>query len=281
MNPPAFDAVTVVPRSRFSPRFQNNCRCCGVDISGRPRQTRFCGKPCCLKFNVDRERERHKKLRESKRYWVKKTCVSCGAHFVSQRKQTKNCSPQCTIQYNESRIAKNRSRKLSYQCGACGKRFIPKAKGRTAYCGRECYFFIKTHGTYARQSVGDFKPCRDCGELIPPTSTGRSSVARCAKCQGSVRRAATHRNRAMRRAATTANHVDPKYIFDRDSFRCGICGKMADQRKKVPHRLAPVIDHIIPIARGGTHESTNLQCAHFSCNNKKSAGDGGQLRLIG
>lgn len=52
---------------------------------------------------------------------------------------------------------------------------------------------------------------------------------------------------------------------------CGICGKPVDFALKYPHPLAPCIDHIIPIARGG-HPSDldNLQLAHWTCNRQKS-----------
>lgn len=52
---------------------------------------------------------------------------------------------------------------------------------------------------------------------------------------------------------------------------CGICGQPVDTHLKYPHPLAPVIDHIIPINKGG-HPSdiTNLQLAHWTCNRQKS-----------
>lgn len=52
---------------------------------------------------------------------------------------------------------------------------------------------------------------------------------------------------------------------------CGICGKPVDKTLKPPHPLAPVIDHIVPINKGG-HPSDikNLQLAHSSCNRQKS-----------
>lgn len=52
---------------------------------------------------------------------------------------------------------------------------------------------------------------------------------------------------------------------------CGICGKPVDFSLKYPHPLAPCIDHIIPIAKGG-HPSDidNLQLAHWACNRQKS-----------
>lgn len=52
---------------------------------------------------------------------------------------------------------------------------------------------------------------------------------------------------------------------------CGICGRPVDKALKYPHPLAPCIDHIIPIAKGG-HPSdiNNLQLAHWTCNRQKS-----------
>lgn len=52
---------------------------------------------------------------------------------------------------------------------------------------------------------------------------------------------------------------------------CGICGKPVDKTLKYPHPMSAVIDHIIPVARGG-HPSDldNLQLAHWTCNRQKS-----------
>jgi len=52
---------------------------------------------------------------------------------------------------------------------------------------------------------------------------------------------------------------------------CGICGRPVDMTLKPPDPMAPCVDHIIPIAKGG-HPSAleNLQLAHWSCNRQKS-----------
>lgn len=52
---------------------------------------------------------------------------------------------------------------------------------------------------------------------------------------------------------------------------CGICGKPVDKSLKYPDPLSPVVDHIIPIDKGG-HPSdlSNLQLAHMCCNRAKS-----------
>ena len=61
-----------------------------------------------------------------------------------------------------------------------------------------------------------------------------------------------------------------KKIYQTQSV-CGICGKPVDFKLKYPHPLAPCIDHIIPISKGG-HPSDidNMQLAHWTCNRQKS-----------
>lgn len=52
---------------------------------------------------------------------------------------------------------------------------------------------------------------------------------------------------------------------------CGICGRALNFEHKPPHPLAPCIDHIIPIAKGGPpSDIDNLQLAHYHCNRRKS-----------
>jgi len=52
---------------------------------------------------------------------------------------------------------------------------------------------------------------------------------------------------------------------------CGICGKPVDKKIKAPSPMSAVIDHIIPINKGGhPSEIENLQLAHWTCNRQKS-----------
>jgi len=57
----------------------------------------------------------------------------------------------------------------------------------------------------------------------------------------------------------------------RDGTNCGICGEHVDVTLKKPHPLSPTVDHIIPWAKGGTHDPENLQLAHYTCNCRKQA----------
>ncbi len=52
---------------------------------------------------------------------------------------------------------------------------------------------------------------------------------------------------------------------------CGICGQLVDFSIKFPDPMSAVIDHIIPINKGGSPDDIdNMQLAHMCCNRAKS-----------
>lgn len=54
-----------------------------------------------------------------------------------------------------------------------------------------------------------------------------------------------------------------KYVFTRNKYQCQSCGQT-----KLEAELT--IDHIIPLARGGTNDISNLQTLCRTCNQKKT-----------
>jgi hypothetical protein len=57
-------------------------------------------------------------------------------------------------------------------------------------------------------------------------------------------------------------------ILKRDSYRCQICGRNAQE-----HGVVLEIDHRIPRAKGGTDDPANLWTLCFDCNRGKSDSD--------
>ena len=53
-----------------------------------------------------------------------------------------------------------------------------------------------------------------------------------------------------------------QYIFQRDKYQCQSCGKTNKEAKLN-------IDHIIPLAKSGSNDISNLQTLCSSCNQKK------------
>jgi 5-methylcytosine-specific restriction endonuclease McrA len=122
--------------------------------------------------------------------------------------------------------------------------------------------------------------CRRCSDpfvIVDQTESAYCSTS-CGRADGKDRR------RAKQKAATGQQRVYRRRIFERDGWRCQLCRKKVKRTAKVPHPLAPTLDHVVPLALGGRHEPANVQLAHFICNAEKKAGVygvGEQLRLVG
>lgn len=88
----------------------------------------------------------------------------------------------------------------------------------------------------------------------------------------------THYERAARHGALF-EVIDPIRIFERDRWRCQLCGDKT-QRTGWPNPKRATLDHIVPLSRGGDHVESNLQCACWVCNARKGARSANdQLRL--
>jgi 5-methylcytosine-specific restriction endonuclease McrA len=53
-----------------------------------------------------------------------------------------------------------------------------------------------------------------------------------------------------------------KYVFQRDNYRCQSCGETNQETQLT-------IDHIIPLAKGGSNDLSNLQTLCLKCNQSK------------
>ncbi|MGY1439522.1 HNH endonuclease [Streptomyces reniochalinae] len=83
-----------------------------------------------------------------------------------------------------------------------------------------------------------------------------------------TRRDAASRRRALE-AGATVGVVSRWRVHERDGWTCHICGDPVDRIAKAPALNAPVLDHVIPLARGGEHSEANIKTAHFYCNSVK------------
>lgn len=247
------------------------CLNCGLPISGRGK---YCSKRCGNRYT---ERQRTKTCTEpgcDKPYRAK---GYCGSHYNQQFRTADDRlqAVPCTV------------------CGtACMKDKRDYAK-RQPVCSDMCRTFLR-HGHWPFRLLSqkpkpprpkvvkpppfDHAPrqCEWCGATyVPRKRTSRFCSRNCTwseKAKG-------------RRAKVRGAHVAPVNriaIFERDRWRCKLCGKPVARTRQAPHPKAPVLDHILPLAQGGTHEPANVQLAHFICNSIKgdrNAND--QLMLIG
>ncbi len=69
--------------------------------------------------------------------------------------------------------------------------------------------------------------------------------------------------------STTTRDRD-RSVIRRTKPPCAICGSEIDYTLRSPDPKSFVVDHIIPIARGGPDILENKQAAHRDCNRTKS-----------
>ncbi|WP_371287153.1 HNH endonuclease [Mycobacteroides abscessus] len=124
--------------------------------------------------------------------------------------------------------------------------------------------------------------CRVCREWFVDLHMGITCSDDCREIhRASVKRVQKSRRRAVKRNAYVED-VSPKRVFERDGYRCHICRKKVRTDVVVPHPRAATVDHLIPLACGGTHEMANCRTACFLCNAVKGdRGGGEQLMLVG
>ena len=82
-----------------------------------------------------------------------------------------------------------------------------------------------------------------------------------------------HKGRAKRYGCEYDTTVTLKALIKRDGLRCGICGRMCNPFDNTWNEYfgasSPTLDHIIPLAKGGSHTWDNVQVAHAICNSRK------------
>ena len=60
-------------------------------------------------------------------------------------------------------------------------------------------------------------------------------------------------------------------LIDRDGPLCWICGEQVDLDVPPTAPGAPTVDHVLPRARGGSNDPSNLRLAHRRCNGRRGS----------
>lgn len=231
--------------------YERTCEVCGKTWPAKSKKARYCSTACTNTLA---------------RYEL--TCEGCGSHWMATQAKTRWCSSACVTLWREK--AEQERRRMAW---------LPVISD---WLYGQAWCRIPARHPAARYTPGPRLfvqgRCIRCGEpFCAHSEVGLASYCsrRCQRADGKARRRAAQRDAYV-------EHVYRSRIFERDGWRCRLCGKKTKREAVVPHPLAPVLDHIIPLAKGGTHEPANVQCAHFLCNSVKSdRGGGEQLMLIG
>ena len=246
------------------------CQECGVVLNKTNNHQKFCSYTCCQAYHA---RKRRKWPQGAPTRKIARICKGCGKTFTPKSNRYGTyCTRECAWthkvgdrhpQYVEK--APPFSRIWFRNCARCGVSFVARTRQR-AQCVPRCV------------GIAVSNECKGCGKTFvrPAGRDGRPRLfcddrctRRFAKREHARRYGKSYRKKA-RRLGVTYEPVNRMMVFERDGWRCAICGKRTPrERKGTLYSNAPELDHRIPFALGGSHTYENTQCACRSCNQYK------------
>ena len=160
-----------------------------------------------------------------------------------------------------ARLAEARKIERQRQCIECGGVFEAQASAEF------CSYLCSARSKAARKAECT---CQECGSTFLPAYGDKRRVF----CSETCCKRHLHRiSKGVERAqafGVRADPVNPIAVLERDRWICHICGEEAPRELRGTMRWnAPEVDHIIPLAAGGTHTYENVACAHRACNLEK------------
>jgi len=245
----------------------------------------------------------------------KQRCGVCEQEFVGRKR--KYCSTRCngkaqsrkngSVSWAEYR-AKVRNEAHWFSCEQCHKqshRPLGGSSTRNRFCQQSCRI---EHGRTKRGEIEALRRiarnwyvpvirpvpvraltvevnCRHCNKEFIALRNGGLHRKVCDACVHESKRTGRRIAKARRRArlkGCDSERVDPIKVFDRDKWRCALCGVKTPQALRGSYDdRAPELDHIIPLSLGGSHTYINTQCACRRCNGLKSNRPMGQALMFG
>ncbi len=240
-----------------------SCKWCGssFEVARTTSQQLFCSHNCKGSFGNKAARDKERSHRPT-------ACAECAGPLVQPAKGApkKYCSAACKRRAGNRRV--NRSlmplaQPTSRTCAHCGKAFTAKSRDRIycydGWCRQAAYHARRKTG--AARLVGEHEvSCDECNTLF----TAKYPSARwCSKL--CANRYWGRMRARQRRVRTEANYTDLE-VFERDGWRCHICGDLIDWTAPRTSPLGATIDHIVPLSKGGADDLGNVAAAHHQCN---------------
>ena len=246
---------------RIGKRKQKQCMSCLKLFVRSKKSTIYCSRDCASNGNTKRN---------------ERDCPCCGVKFMARpankhEKEQTYCSRACAFADIKSwsggpLCSKLPDYSMVKPCEICGKLHGNMSR---LCCSRECDMERARQQYYTKKPKPDPRKCKECNNLFSPlTSSGAKFCSdKCSKKHSG--RVCKAKRRARKRGLNYEN-VNPFKVFDRDGWRCQLCGTLTPRKHRgTMKRNAPELDHRIPLARGGDHSYSNTQCLCRACNSAK------------
>lgn len=267
-------------------RLERACILCGSSfVAVRPSsKQQFCSMACGGRYIGALQTAKKLEL----------TCQQCGITYKPKQRRRKTfCSRDCSYANRAERKQDlaQKEQLLHEQthrpraCLICNATFLPKTV-RTLLCGqRQCRIEHCRRVSIKSSQRRDVRnraarSCRECGISFVPEYGNQKRTYCSERCADRHIHRVSKATRRARMRSNVCQSIDPFQIFERDGWKCHLCGVGTPQRLRGTHAdRAPELDHILPLAAGGDHTFDNVACACRKCNQAKGALPLGQIRL--
>ena len=278
--------------------YERVCAYCGKEFVAHRADKEYCSQKC--KDIAIRMRKGIKCNTNTEPYH--KICVFCGKPFNTFRNTIATCSSECAKARKNHRkyfpvevervnttkqwvnnaqdafeYVSHTKGRVKIKCKCCGN-VIERAKSTVRHKKVKCECCEEAKQLQkARQKMACFfialksarmpKKCESCGKTF--TSNYPTQKYCSDKCK---KHGYSYRSRCRHYGVYYDPSVTRIKVLRRDKGICQICGKTCNPQDKSWGSSGPdfpTIDHIIPLAKGGTHTWGNVQCACGICNSNK------------
>jgi len=209
-------------------------------------------------------------------------CRFCGVEFKRQARGSRArdagiyCSRACAFNEKrrraDARIEQLRKAKTR-ACAVCSAQIVG---GLSVTCSRRCRLLRnaliqrKVDAARSQKSITSQSHCQMCGVSFVLVYGVKRRLFCSERCQ---RRSARRISKASRRARlrnVKREPINPVAVFERASWQCQSCrvSTPRELRGSIDDR-APELDHVIPLAAGGSHTLDNVQLLCRRCNRDK------------
>lgn len=242
------------------------CECCGKQFIAHNTRTRYCSRRC-KDIGYKRSKGQNSRLDPCH---VK--CAICGKEFDTFNQSKKTCSDECS---KELRRRRDKARDQ--------KRYKYKRRKRYSHT-REEYENIRKANAEVRRIEKEWyraihtveRECKICGSLFYCLDTENKCTCskECSKKYGNLKR--DKRIPKEQKIDT----ISLKRLYKRDNGICYLCGELCDwddwkispKGNRYPGDKHPVIEHVIPVSKGGLDSWDNVRLACSKCNREKADG---------
>lgn len=212
----------------------------------------------------------------------KLACKCCNASFTTTYKHRMYCSGACKLKVFKAanpdkvqayRLVERENKKLKPKVASVKKRKMSAHVAKWKAYQRKLASQVK-------KNMLAKTPCQHCGKNVgyvfgaPKKFCSKRCERKTTNQRPKVkesRKAASKKRKAIQRGAKAGETFTYKQVFERDGWRCQLCGKVTPERERgtISHN-APEVDHIIPLSKGGEHSLNNAQTLCRACNGWKS-----------